>query len=91
MITLILIKTSNYPRHIDYLIDTTKLKDKRLSNLIEKAPKEITLFSKNYWSRLTVRNMTWFEERLYWSLHYSSVELPATVEKIIYINFEEVT
>lgn len=103
MITLILIKTSNYSRPIDYLIDTNKLEDdrvdKRLKSLIEKVSDEITLSSRNYWSRLTekdnlfknpvLRNMTWFEECLYWGLIKTYVELPATVEKIIYVNFED--
>lgn len=102
MITLILIKTPYCSRPIDYLIDTNKLEntraDKRLKSLIEKVSDEITLSSKNYWGRLTekdnpfknpiLRNMTWFEECLYWGLISTYVELPATVEKIIYVNFE---
>lgn len=82
-----------------YFVDTIKLKDKRIVNLLEKSNYEINLSSKNYFSQCTEkhnlykhtfwRNITWLEECLYNSLPWANLELPAVVEKMLKITIKD--
>lgn len=82
-----------------YFVDTSKLRDKRLTNLLEKATWEITLSSKNYFSQCTAKhnlythdfykNITYLEEILHYS--FAELELPAVVEKMLRITIKDDT